>query len=57
MREDATILFKMGKLVSQENNIYKARKLPQHVDPKTLWPSKAKLYSISKFGKYQSSKS
>jgi hypothetical protein len=57
LREEVVVLGALQDLIRQDGNVFRKKKLPDHIDPMTLYPSKVHLYAATEFGKYNSSKS
>jgi hypothetical protein len=51
--EEVVVLGALQDLVRQDGNIFRKKKIPEHINPMTLYPSKVQLYSATEFGKYQ----
>jgi hypothetical protein len=51
MRSEHTKLLRLKFVRDQQANQYKRLKLPIHIDPSTLYPTKAQLINSTKFGK------
>jgi hypothetical protein len=56
MRSEHKKLLKLQFIRNQQDNPYKRRQLPPHVDPATLYPTKTKLMATTKFGKSNKTK-
>jgi hypothetical protein len=57
MRHEITILQRMNFLRNQQLNPFAKQSLPSYVDPATLYPTKADLHLVTKFGKSHPDKS
>jgi hypothetical protein len=51
MRKETEKLKEIKFLQDQQENPYRQRKLPSHIEPTTLYPSKGNLLKMTKFGK------
>jgi hypothetical protein len=57
MRHEITVLQRMSFLRNQQLNPYAKQSLPSFIDPATLYPTKADLHLVTKFGKSHPDKS
>jgi hypothetical protein len=57
MRHGITVLQRMSFLRNQQLNPFVKQSLPSFIDPTTLYPTKADLHSVTKFGKSHPDKS
>ena len=57
MRHELQVLQRMSFLRNQQRNPFAKQSLPPYVDPTTLYPTKADLHLVTKFGKSHGDKS